>query len=153
MFDLIKLSNRYQSAVAGTAWPIHVQRIFLGFVTFCLVAPLVQTIYPVFGTTLVAPVEERRDASPFPSLHLLAGTNGDFAAGLNKWFDDRVGFRDFLIRSKNQIDYTLFRTSKKVHIGADGWLFYLDPAPDISSLDAAGMSALEASYVTLAHRL
>jgi hypothetical protein len=153
MFDLIKLSNRYQSAVAGTAWPIHVQRIFFGFVTFCLVAPLVQTIYPVFGTTLVALVEERRDASPFPSLHLLAGTNGDFAAGLNKWFDDRVGFRDFLIRSKNQIDYTLFRTSKKVHIGADGWLFYLDPAPDISSLDAAGMSALEASYVTLAHRL
>ena len=70
MFDLIKLSNRYQSAVAGTAWPIHVQRIFFGFVTFCLVAPLVQTIYPVFGTTLVAPVEERRDASPFPSLHL-----------------------------------------------------------------------------------
>jgi len=153
MFGLTKLSHRHQATAAGTAWPIHVQRIFLGFATFCLVAPLAQTIYPVFGNRLVAPVEERRSASPFPSLQLLAGTNGDFAAGLNKWFDDRVGFRDLLIRSKNQIDYTLFHTSKKVHIGADGWLFYLDTSPDINSLDVAGMSALEASYVTLAHRL
>jgi hypothetical protein len=153
MFGRTKLPHRRQAAAAGTAWPIHVQRVFLGFVTFCLVAPLVQTIYPVFGTRLVAPVEERRSASPFPSPRLIAGTNGDFAAGLNKWFDDRVGFRDLLIRSKNQIDYTLFHTSKKVHIGADGWLFYVDSSPDINNLDAAGMSALEASYVTLAHRL
>jgi alginate O-acetyltransferase complex protein AlgJ len=153
MFGLSKLPDRHQSIATDTAWPIHVQRVFLGFVTFCLVAPLVQTIYPVFGNSLVSPVEERRSASPFPSLQLLAGMNGDFAVGLNKWFDDRVGFRDLLIRSKNQIDYTMFHTSKKVRIGAEGWLFYLDPPPDMNGLDAAGMSALEASYVALAHRL
>ena len=40
----------------GSGWPIHAQRLFLGFVAFCLVAPLVQTLYPVFGKSIVAPV-------------------------------------------------------------------------------------------------
>ena len=60
---------------------------------------------------------------PVAAAAALFGTNGDFAAGLNAWFDDRVGFRDLFIRAKNQIDYTLFDTSKKVWIGSDGWLF------------------------------
>jgi hypothetical protein len=58
MFGPTKLPDRHQSATASTAWPIHIQRVFLGFVTFCLVAPLVQTIYPIFGRSIVSPVEE-----------------------------------------------------------------------------------------------
>jgi hypothetical protein len=125
---------------------------FFGFVALCLVVPLVQTLYPVFGT-IVPAVEERRTANPFPSLRLLLGTNGDFAAGVNKWFDDRVGFRDLFIRSKNQIDYTLFRTSKKIYIGSDGWLFYPPEPDDVAVIDAAGLSELEQSYITLAQWL
>ena len=138
----------------GSGWPIHAQRLFLGFVAFCLVAPLVQTLYPIFGKSIVAPVEERRAANPFPPLHLLTGANGDFAAGLNSWFDDRVGFRDLFIRSKNQIDYTLFHTSRKVFVGSDGWLFsrIADLHP-IAHLDAAGLSAVEGSFVALARLL
>jgi len=113
----------------------------------------VQTLYPIFGKSIVAPVEERRAADPFPSLHLLTGANGDFASGLNTWFDDRSGFRDLLIRAKNQVDYSLFHTSKKVYIGADGWLFYRHQFDSIASADAAGLAALEASYLTLARRL
>ena len=137
----------------GSGWPIHAQRLFLGFVAFCLVAPLVQTLYPIFGKSIVAPVEERRAANPFPPLHLLTGANGDFAAGLNNWFNDRVGFRDLLIRAKNQVDYSLFHTSKKVYIGINGWLFYRNRFDSIASADAAGLAALEASYLTLARRL
>src|SRR5580704_17397505 len=131
---------------------IHAQRLFLGFVAFCLVAPLLQTLYPIFGKSIVAPVEERRAANPFPTLHLLTGANGDLAAKLNTWFDDRVGFRDLLIRAKNQIDYSLFDTSKDVFIGANGWLFR-HQFDSIASVDAAGLAALEASYLTLARRL
>ncbi len=137
----------------GSGWPIHAQRLFLGFVAFCLVAPLVQTLYPIFGKSIVAPVEERRAAGPFPPLHLLTGANGDFAAGLNNWFNDRVGFRDLLIRAKNQVDYSLFHTSRKVYIGVNGWLFYRDQFDSIASADSAGLATLEASYLTLARRL
>jgi alginate O-acetyltransferase complex protein AlgJ len=137
----------------GSGWPIHAQRLFLGFVAFCLAAPLVQTLYPIFGKSIVAPVEERRAADPFPPLRLLTGANGDFAAGLNNWFNDRVGFRDLLIRAKNQVDYSLFHTSKKVYIGINGWLFYRNRFDSIASADAAGLAALEASYLTLARRL
>jgi hypothetical protein len=127
-----------------TAW------IFLNFVALCLVLPLIQTLYPIFGT-IVPLLEERRADNPFPSLGLLLGTNGDFAVGLNKWFDDRVGFRALFIRTKNQIDYTLFHISKKVYVGSDGWLFPRGNA--VAHLDAAGLLALEHSYLTLARRL
>jgi hypothetical protein len=138
----------------GAPWPVQVQLAFLCFFAFCFVAPLVQTLYPVFGKSIVDPVEERRAANPFPSLRLLARTNGSFAAGLNKWFDDRVGFRDLFIRAKNQVDYTLFHASGKVYVGTDGWLFYRDdPASSIEGIEPAGLSALEDSYVALAGRL
>jgi len=123
---------------------------FLGIVALCVVVPLLQTLYPVFGT-IVVPLEERRVLSPFPPLRLLTGTNGDFAAGLNKWFDDRVGFRDLFIRGKNQIDFTLFHTSQKVWVGSDGWLF--DRYPANFDLDDAELAILENGFVTLAHRL
>jgi alginate O-acetyltransferase complex protein AlgJ len=123
---------------------------FLGFAALCLVVPLLQTLYPVFGT-VVAPLEERRALSPFPPLRFLTGTNGDFAAGLNNWFDDRVGFRDLFIRAKNQIDYTVFHTSKKVWIGSDGWLF--DRYPAGLDLDDAQLAILEKGFMTLAHQL
>jgi hypothetical protein len=149
-----KPRDRERSALAHIAWPTSIERAFLGFFVFCLVVPLIQTLYPVFGNRLVDPVEERRAANKFPSLQLLAKSDGSFARELNKWFDDRVGFRDLLIRAKNQVDYALFHTSKKVHVGADGWLFYQeDPSTSVESLDAAGLSALEDSYVTLARRL
>lgn len=158
MSNLTEICTRWQSA-SRSAWTIATDRVdrnlsnlFLGFVALCMVAPLLQTVYPVFGT-IVAPLEERRLPNPFPSLRLLLGTNGDFAAGLNKWFDDRVGFRDLFIRTKNQIDYTLFGTSRKVYVGADDWLFYRDNAHPVADLDAPRLAALEAAYVTLARRL
>jgi hypothetical protein len=137
-------------AIAGRHWQRNLSWAFLGFVALCLVVPFLQTLYPVFGT-VVAPLEERRVLSPFPPLRLITGTNGDFAAALNTWFDDRVGFRDLFIRAKNQIDYTLFGTSKKVWIGSDGWLF--DRYSAGTDLDDAGLAILENGFVTLAHWL
>jgi len=72
---------------------------------------------------------------------------------LNAWFDDRVGFRDLFIRSKNQIDYSLFRKSRKVYVGRDGWLFYRDAADPLAHLTPAQMAALEQSFVSLADML
>jgi hypothetical protein len=137
-------------AVAARHWQRNLSCAFLGFAALCLVVPFLQTLYPVLGT-VVAPLEERRALNPLPPLRLIAGTNGEFAAGLNKWFDDRVGFRDLFIRAKNQIDYTLFDTSKRVWIGSDGWLF--DRFPAGTDLDDDRLAILENGFVTLAHRL
>ena len=126
--------------------------IFLAIAAACLVVPLVQTLVPVFPT-LVAPLEERRQPLPFPSPRLLLQANGNFADGLNAWFDDRVGFRDLFIRTKNQIDYSLFGTSRKVYVGKDGWLFDRDPVDPLGQLTPAQMTALEQSFVTLAEML
>jgi hypothetical protein len=153
MFHLSRFLAGCRLDASGADWPVNAQRVFLGFVAFCLFAPLVQTLYPVFGKTIVSPIEERRSANPFPSMQLLAATNGNFAAELNKWFDDRVGFRDLFIRAKNQADYTVFHTSTKVYVGADGWLFYRYPIDSIANVDAASLSALEASYLALARLL
>jgi hypothetical protein len=156
MFGLPDILAKPGSTLRG-AWAVagrHRERslsfAFLGFAALCLVVPLLQTLYPVFGT-VVAPLEERRALSPFPALRLLTGTNGDFAAGLNAWFDDRIGFRALFIRVKNQIDYTLFDTSKKVWIGSDGWLF--DRYPADFGLSDAQLAILEKGFVTLAQRL
>jgi hypothetical protein len=144
---------------SGDGWTVAAGRAsrflslaYLGFVALCLTAPLVQTLYPVLGT-FVPPVEERRGPSPFPSLRLLSGTNSDFSARLNQWFDDRLGFRDLFIRSKNQIDYTLFYTSKKVYVGRDGWLFYRPAKHPVSDLNTTELAQLEDSFMILARRL
>jgi hypothetical protein len=99
------------------------QAVFLTVVVACLVLPSLETLHP-FLRTIVEPVDEHRTANSFPSPWLLLRSNGDFADGLNKWFDDRVGFRDLFIRAKNQIDYSIFSTSRKVYVGSNGWLAY-----------------------------
>ena len=65
----------------------------------------------------------------------------------------RVGFRDLFIRTKNQIDYSLFRTSRKVYVGKDGWLFDRDAVDPLGQLTPAQMTAFEQSFVTLAEML
>jgi hypothetical protein len=158
MNDLTPQSSKYRLATRclRKVGALHAERnlafAFLGCLTLALVLPLLQTLYPIFGP-VVAPLEERRTASPFPSPLLLLGTTGEFATALNNWFDDRVGFRDLFIRTKNQIDYTFFRTSKKVYIGSNGWLFLRGEGHAIAKLNDDGLSALEESYVTLAERL
>jgi hypothetical protein len=126
--------------------------VFLAAVVVCVVVPLLDTLHPFFGP-IVAPVDEHRTANRFPSPWLLLRANGEFADGLNKWFDDRVGFRDLFIRTKNQIDYSVFSTSRKVYVGSDGWLFERDPGLPLERLDADGFDAVKQSFLDLARRL
>lgn len=141
-----------QGAAALNTVPRAASVIFLVVVALCLLVPLAQTVVPIFGK-IVPPLEERRRPNPFPAPNSLWQTNGAFAAGLNKWFDDRVGFRDLFIRSKNQIDYSVFGTSKKVYVGKHGWLFDQGDMDPLARLNAADMTALEGRFVTLSKLL
>jgi hypothetical protein len=69
------------------------------------------------------PLEENRVLAPRPVFKSWR-TSNQYLVDTVKWFNDQYGFRDFLIRSKTQVDYSAFRVSSKVHVGKDGWLFY-----------------------------
>jgi alginate O-acetyltransferase complex protein AlgJ len=96
-------------------------RAVAAFFLALLFLPVIQGIYPLVP---LAPLDEKRAPSPFPRIgELYDRTSDALAAGINAWFDDRIGFRDLFIRLKNQIDYSVFRSSTKVVIGRDGWLY------------------------------
>jgi hypothetical protein len=75
------------------------------------------------GLVRVRPLDENRRRAELPGLAELVQPSS-FVARLQAWFDDHYGFRDLLIRAKTQMDYSLFRSSERLHIGHDGFLFY-----------------------------
>ena len=128
---------------------------FLTAVVGLLVLPLCSVWVHPFAASIKS-VDEHRTAHSFPPPSLLLDTSGAFAAGLNKWFDDQVGLRDLLIRTKNQIDYSLFHTSGKVFVGTDGWLFEQATTKArlvMQRLDADRLEQLETSFSALEKRL
>jgi hypothetical protein len=44
-------------------------------------------------------------------------------ARAERWFSDHMAMRNLIIRSKNELDYQLFRSSSRVYYGHDGELF------------------------------
>ncbi len=76
-----------------------------------------------------------------------------FVRGVSDWFNDNFGLRALLIRIKTQIDYSLFKTSDRVHIGHGGWMFYrsvLDvERPNVENYLAANSDAVRAGVVAL----
>lgn len=94
--------------------------IFLiGFV-LALWLPMVQM---VSGVIPLPALDENRNLAPAPVLKSWDGLD-EYAHEAVNWFNDHFGFRDFLIRLKTQIDYSVFGMSTRIHIGDDGWLFY-----------------------------
>jgi hypothetical protein len=96
------------------------------------------------GFVDISALEEKRLPAAPPDLSaILLHGDGRTSAAINKWFDDRYGFRALLIRLKNQLDYWAFRHSDKIFIGGDGWL-YMPPDFDAAiSAERAGDAAAE----------
>ena len=87
-----------------------------------LVTPVMLT---VTDTELTMPLEENRLREPFPDMAGCEFRQVDVCVkNIDTWFNDNYRPRDLLTKLKTQIDYSVFSTSDKVHIGPDGWLFY-----------------------------
>jgi hypothetical protein len=105
-----------------------------------LAAPLLQMLTHLVREPLV---EELRQPRPIPQLlSRFAAMDPTLSTDVNRWFDDRYGFRSVLIRLHNEADYQLFGVSDKVLIGRQGWLFEKDLVDDVVAA-AAGDAALE----------
>src|SRR4051794_11876306 len=100
------------------------RRMFLTAVAVLIVLPLVQMMFGVFR---IGALNEKRTRYEIQNLWpRLQGGDGMLAADVSKWFDDHYGFRDLLIRLKNQFDYSVFGTSHRISMGKNGWLFFRD---------------------------
>ena len=99
---------------------MRILRIYVAlFLTFIVTPPILMLL--PFGQ--IYPIEENRALEPPPQPFGLLPRP---AVAINKWFDDHYGLRDSFIRIKNEVDYQFFKTSDKVWIGRNNWLFQKD---------------------------
>jgi len=92
--------------------------VIIGFGALALL-PLIQRIT---GLLPDAPLAENRIQVPAPQWDKVLLK--DYLLGWQSWYNDRYAGRNFLIRLKTQIDYTVFSYSDRVYVGHHGWLFY-----------------------------
>ncbi|MYN02383.1 hypothetical protein GTP41_09750 [Pseudoduganella sp. DS3] len=80
--------------------------------------------YTVLGQAPGVPLEELRPLAPLPTRwegpwHAI---DHNYAA-FERWFSDNAGLRTIMVRSKNELDYQLFGSSRRVYYGSEGELF------------------------------
>ena len=119
--------------------------VFIGLLAVLVLLPDLQMAFPFFHAQAL---DEKRLLAPFPDfVGKIFHGNGRLAVQINDWFDDRLGFRPWLVRLSHQIDYSLFSYSDKVYIGRDGWLYGKDLVDEEVTLDRTG-SALDQKFHT-----
>ena len=72
----------------------------------------------------VTPVEELRPLAELPA-HWAGpwwALDRNYAR-FERWFSDHIGWRNLMIRTKNELDYRLFNSSTRVYFGAAGELY------------------------------
>ncbi|HEY0845343.1 MAG TPA: hypothetical protein VGE12_08245 [Noviherbaspirillum sp.] len=96
--------------------------LFIAAIFLVSLVPFLLTLKPVLRDAEL--VQELRPLAPFPSSWQGGAMDVDKNyARFEKWFADHVGLRNLMIRAKNEIDYRLFRSSRRVYFGADDQLF------------------------------
>lgn len=86
---------------------------------------------PSFGKLIrlhqVYPITENRERSQRPALseawQALVDT-GEYCSSFEDWFNDNFQLRDLLIRTKNQIQYSVFDLASGVYVGEENYLYY-----------------------------
>jgi hypothetical protein len=107
--------------LTGVRW---VQAGFVLVFLSLLLAPAWQKEFKPF---YYQPVDENRRLLEQPAGNLfveLFRQGADYSKAYERFFNDHYGFRDFFIKAKNQLDYSLFHRSDEVLIGRDGWMEY-----------------------------
>jgi hypothetical protein len=126
-----------------------IAKIFIGVFVAMLCAP---SIEQAFNIVPIDPVVESRAKVPLPPgnplVELWQGQG--YFSDYEKHFNDVFGFRDFFIRSRNQIQYSIFHDSDQIIVGRDGWLVD-KPSVDVEQRTVDALS--EADWKTLAGRL
>lgn len=97
---------------------------------FFLILTLGAFIGWLFGVESVTRENRKMDKAPTVSVRDLIDSR--FYSQLNDFFNDHFPLRGYLAKTKNWIDYRVFKTSPsyKVVIGKEGWLYYAETMND-----------------------
>src|SRR5690349_12092584 len=98
------------------SWKNRLYTILIGMI---FILPIVQQVFHAFSYPQLNENRLLRTAPTWSSFKLLP----EYLSGLEGYLADTFGFRDLLIRTKNQIDLSLFSVSSKVYINSGGYLF------------------------------
>uniref|UniRef100_UPI00321768FE alginate O-acetyltransferase AlgX-related protein n=1 Tax=uncultured Draconibacterium sp. TaxID=1573823 RepID=UPI00321768FE len=101
--------------------------LFVGFI-FVLIFPLLQAKVRIFSEE---PLHGDINIASKPEYSPTGWFGGSYQSGMEKFINDNIGFRPFLVRLYNQIQFSLFKqaSAKGVVIGEKGYLFeqaYID---------------------------
>jgi hypothetical protein len=136
--------------MSGQRWRIVAIAAF--FALLC--APALQQRFAVVP---IPALDENRTRAARPSF---ADVRWDalpaWFAGWERWVEDHDGFRDLLIRLKNDIRYRVFRTATHIVIGRRGWLYYKSEQRDFANAEglyAEHRAALFARLTALREQL
>ncbi|MBU2650517.1 MAG: hypothetical protein KKA81_06255 [Bacteroidetes bacterium] len=71
--------------------------------------------------------------------------SGDYQDKYDKYLEDHIGFRNFLVRLNNQIDYSLFNqiNAQGVTVGKEGYLYELNYIRGYLGMDFLGQEILD----------
>ncbi len=103
----------------------RLEKILVVAVFIVLVLPSIQKEYPIFR---VKKLDGDFVLAEKPVFNRTDWYNGSFQTAYDKYLEDHIGFRDFLVRLTNQIDYSLFRVphAEGVLVGKNDQLFEYD---------------------------
>ncbi len=103
-------------------WARHIIFVFL---FFALSLPLIQQNT---GFIMVAPLHKAGVPPEYPAFSLKTWIDGSFQKGTGQAIEQRIGFRPFLIRLKNQIEFSFFRkaNARGVVVGKKRYLYEED---------------------------
>ena len=126
--------------------PIKAVTVFL-FLLFMLLPSLQENL----SLITYAPLQENRfkEKKPMGAFSLLSAKN-DYAARYEAFYNDTYGLRDFLIRLKNQLDYSIFGHSAELVVGKEHYLFYKSV---VEKEEIYPERASEKEFTTLIQRL
>lgn len=76
----------------------------------------------------LAPLQGAEGRMKRPVLSAKTWFDGTWQRNYERWFSTRIGLRDWLVRTWNQVNFTLFGTvarnkGTRVMVGRDGWLY------------------------------
>ncbi len=86
--------------------------------------PLIQQIFPIVKQKDLIGYSEK---IPKPKINIVNWFEGSFQSEMDKYVNENIGYRNFLIRNYNQIMYSLFNTTNAngVMIGKENYLYIL----------------------------
>ncbi|MFC2097291.1 hypothetical protein ACFLSI_03040 [Bacteroidota bacterium] len=122
-----------------------IKNIILIIICLVMFVPIGQNIFHFFPEKRLVGVP---DPASLPEFTLTKWLDGEFQSGFDNSVNENIGFRGFLIRLKNQIDYSIYRKANAsgVIVGKNKTLFEWDYIREYIGRDFIGKEAIDKKF-------